>query len=109
LTDQLDQYFGAGRKVEQIAPGVTGEREVIFGTSHASRLRAERDKLAPRLKEFATAGKTVIQAATEMGMATMRARLIARENSITFPGHSETFQTPATQTTNLAALAGKRN
>lgn len=86
LNEQLDQYFIAGKKVHQLAPGVTGEREAMFGTSHASRLRAERDKLTPRLKELATAGKTVIEAATKMGMATKRARLIARENRITFPG-----------------------
>jgi dihydroxyacetone kinase len=86
LNEQLDQYFVAGKKVEQVAPGVSGEREAVFGTSHVSKLRAERDKLAPGLKELATIGKTVIQAATEMGMATKRARLIARENRITFPG-----------------------
>lgn len=86
LNEQLDQYFGAGEKVEQVEPGVSGERETMFGTAHASKLRAERDKLAPRLKELPTPGKTVIEAATEMGMTTKRARLMARENRITFPG-----------------------
>lgn len=109
LNEQVDQYFGAGKKVEQVAPGVTGEREVMFGTAHASKLRTKRDKLAPRLKELATAGKTVIQAAAVMGMATKRARLIARENRITFPGHRETFKTPKTQTTDLAGIASQRN
>lgn len=86
LNDQLDQYFGAGKKVEQVAPGVSGERKAMFGSSHASRLRAERDKLAPQAKALAAAGKTVIEAATEMDMASKRTRLIARENRITFPG-----------------------
>jgi hypothetical protein len=86
LNQQLDQYFGAGKKVQEIAPGVSGERELMFGSSHSNKLKIERDKLAPRLKELADAGKTVIEAAKEMGMETKRARLIARENNIKFPG-----------------------
>lgn len=86
LNRKRDQFFGAGRSVQEIAPGVTGEKDAIFGTSHSNRLRIERDKLAPRLKELAEAGKTVIEAAKDMGMETKRARLIARENNIKFPG-----------------------
>ncbi|WP_223532115.1 hypothetical protein [Pseudomonas sp. BF-R-30] len=86
LNQQLDQFFGAGRSVQEIAAGVSGEREVIFGTSHSNKLRVERDKLAPQLKALADSGKTVIEAAKEMGMETKRARLIARENNINFPG-----------------------
>lgn len=86
LNRKLDQFFGAGRSVQEIAPGVSGERELMFGSSHSNKLKIERDKLAPRLKELADAGKTVIEAAKEMGMETERARLIARENKIKFPG-----------------------
>ena len=86
LNKQLDQYFGAGRAVQEIPAGVSGERESMFGTSHSNKLRVERDKLAPRLKERAEAGSTVIAAAKEMGMETKRARLIARENNIKFQG-----------------------
>ena len=86
LNQQLDQFFGAGRSVQEIAPGVSGEREAMFGSSHSNKLRVERDKLAPRLKELAGTGKTVIEAAKEMGMEAKRARLIARENNIKFPG-----------------------
>jgi hypothetical protein len=86
LNQQLDQYFGQGRAVEEVAAGVSGEKSAMFGTSHSNKLRVERDKLAPRLKELAEAGKTVIEAAKEMGMETKRARLIARENDIKFPG-----------------------
>ncbi|MFJ2360407.1 hypothetical protein [Pseudomonas fluorescens] len=86
LNQQLDAFFGAGNQVKQVAPGVSGEREAMFGTSHSNKLRLERDKLAPRLKELADKGLTVIEAAKEMGMETKRARLIARENSINFPG-----------------------
>ena len=86
LNQQLDQFFGAGRSVQEIAPGVSGERELMFGSSHSNKLKIERDKLAPRLKQLANAGKTVIEAAKEMGMEAKRARLIARENNIKFPG-----------------------
>ncbi|WP_259741067.1 hypothetical protein [Pseudomonas frederiksbergensis] len=86
LNKQLDQFFGAGSAVEEVAPGVSGVREAMFGTSHSNKLRVERDKLAPRLKELANTGKTVIAAAKEMGVETKRARLIARENNIKFPG-----------------------
>ncbi|WP_030132133.1 hypothetical protein [Pseudomonas sp. QTF5] len=86
LNRQLDQFFGAGRSVQEIAPGFSGERELVFGSSHSNKLKIERDKLAPRLKHLADAGKTVIEAAKEMGMETKRARLIARENNIKFPG-----------------------
>jgi hypothetical protein len=86
LNQQLDQFFGAGRSVQEIAAGVSGEREAIFGTSHSNKLRVERNKQAPRLRALADTGKTVIEAAKEMGMETKRARLIARENNINFLG-----------------------
>jgi len=86
LNQQLDRYFGAGKQVQEIAPGVSGEKEAMFGTSHSNKLRIERNKLAPRLRELAEAGYTIIEAAKEMGMETKRARTIARENKINFPG-----------------------
>jgi len=86
LNRQLEQYFGAGKPVQEIEPGVSGEKASMFGTSHSNKLRIGRNKQAPRLKELADAGKTVIEAAKEMGMETKRARLIARENEIKFPG-----------------------
>ncbi|KAB0504727.1 hypothetical protein [Pseudomonas moorei] len=86
LNQQMDQFFGAGRKVQEVAPGVTGEKDAMFGTSHSNKLRIERNKQAPRLRELAEAGHTVIEAAKAMGMETKRARLIARENNILFPG-----------------------
>lgn len=86
LNQQLEQYFGAGKPVQEIPAGVSGEKEAMFGTSHSNKLRIERNKQAPRLKALADAGKTVIEAAKEMGMETKRARLIARENDIKFPG-----------------------
>lgn len=84
LNKQLDQFFGAGRAVEEVAAGVSGVKLPGFGCSHSNKLRVERDKLAPQLKELADSGKTVIEAAKEMGMEAKRARLIARENNIKF-------------------------
>lgn len=86
LNMQLEAFFGAGNRVQQVDPGATGVRDAMFGTSHAARLRAERDKLAPCLKELADNAFTVIEAAKVLVMETKRARLIARENSIMFPG-----------------------
>jgi len=86
LNQQLEHYLGAGRGVQEIPAGVSGEKEAMFGTSHSNKLRIERNKQAPAVKALADAGKTVIEAAKEMGMATKRARLIARENDIKFPG-----------------------
>ena len=68
---QGTQHFGT----HELLPGARAHQQ-HFG----------RNKQAPRLKELAAAGKTVIQAAKEMGMETKRARLIARENDIKFQG-----------------------
>ncbi len=84
LNQQLDQYFGQGRAVEEVAAGVSGEKAAMFGTSHCKKLRAERDKIAPRLKELAEAGTPIAKAAKECGMEAKRARLIARENGFKF-------------------------
>ncbi|MFU2330300.1 hypothetical protein [Pseudomonas sp. NFX98] len=86
LNRKLDRFFGAGKTVQEVAPGVSGEREMMFGSAHSNKLRAARDKDAPRLRELAAEGKTVIEAAKQMKMETKRARTIARENDIKFPG-----------------------
>jgi hypothetical protein len=86
LNQQMDQFFGAGRTVQEIAAGVTGEKEAMFGISHSNKPRIERNKQSQRLKELADAGYTIIEAAKPMGIETKRARLIARENVIKFPG-----------------------
>ena len=84
LNHKLEQFFGAGKPVQEIAPGVSGEKAAMFGTSHSNKLRVERDKIAPRLKELAEAGTPVAKAAKECGMEAKRARLIARENGFKF-------------------------
>jgi hypothetical protein len=84
LNRKLDQFFGAGRAVEEIAPGVSGERELTYGTARGNKLRADRDKLAPELKKLAEDGATLYQAASEIGIDHKRAKLIARENNFTY-------------------------
>lgn len=53
LNQQLDQFFGAGKTVQLIASGVSGETSLSGASGHSERLRAERDKLAPMLKALA--------------------------------------------------------
>jgi hypothetical protein len=84
LNQKLEHYFGAGKSAQVIAQGVSGTKDGAFGTAHTNKLRAERDKVAPRLKELAEAGKPVAKAARECGMEVKRARLIARENGFKF-------------------------
>jgi hypothetical protein len=84
LNQQLEHYLGAGRRVQEIPAGVSGEKEAMFGTSHSNKRRIERNKQAPRQKALADAGKTAIEAAKEMGMETKRPRLIACENGFKF-------------------------
>ncbi|WP_223519673.1 hypothetical protein [Pseudomonas sp. GL-B-19] len=84
LNQQMDKFFGAGRTVQEVAQGVSGTKDGTFGTAHTNKLRAERDKIAPRLKELAETGTPVAQAAKECDMEAKRARLIARENNFRF-------------------------
>ncbi|KDD65549.1 hypothetical protein V466_27910 [Pseudomonas mandelii PD30] len=88
LNQQLEQYFGAGKPVQEIAAGVSDEKAAMFGISRSNKLRVERDKQAPRLKALTDSGETVIEATKEMGMEAKRTSLIARENDIKFPGPS---------------------
>lgn len=84
LNQKLEQYFGAGKTVQQIAHGVSADAPVFGTTTHGNKLRAERDKIAPKLKELAEAGMPIAKAAKECGMEAKRARLIARENGFKF-------------------------
>ena len=84
LNRKLDQFFGSGKTAQQIASGVSAEVPHFGTTPHSNKLRAERDKIAPRLKELAEAGTPVAKAARECGMEAKRARLIARENNFKF-------------------------
>lgn len=84
LNQQMEAYFGAGNVVQEIAQGVNGVKDGTYGGGHSSKLRAERDRLAPGLKVLAEAGSLINKAAAAMGIDHNRARLIARENGFKF-------------------------
>jgi len=84
LHRQMDAFFGAGNKAQQIDSGVTGEVNGPIKSTRSIKLRGARDKDAPRLKELAEAGLSAIEAAKEMGTDSKRARLIAQENGFKF-------------------------
>ena len=84
LNQQLDQYLGAGRSVEEVAAGVSGEKPLGFGSAHSNKLRAGRDKIAPELKRLADSGVSLNKAAEAVGIDHKRARLIAQENGFKF-------------------------
>jgi hypothetical protein len=84
LNQQMDQFFATGKTVEQIASGVSADAPFLGTTSHHDRLRAGRDKLAPKVKEQAESGKTAAEVAKAQGMHVKRVKLIARENNFKF-------------------------
>ena len=84
LNQQLEHYFGTGKSVQEIEPGVTGEKALGFGSTHSNKLRAGRDKIAPALKALAEGGSSLNKAAEALGIDHKRARLIASENGFKF-------------------------
>lgn len=84
LDQQLNQFFGAGKSVQQVAAGVSGGKEGPISSTRSNKLRAARDKEAPRLQALADAGHTLLEAARIACTEPKRARLIARENGIKF-------------------------
>lgn len=75
LNQKLDQFFGAGKTVEVVASGVSNDFGGPIKSTRSAKLRA-----------LASAGKTISQAAKEIGSDLKRAKLIASENGIKFPG-----------------------
>ncbi|NWA25481.1 hypothetical protein HX866_11295 [Pseudomonas gingeri] len=84
LNRQMDQFFGGGGQIKEIARGVSSFAPHLGTTGHHERLRAERDKLAPSVKAQAEAGKTASEAAKALRMHIKRATLIAKENGFKF-------------------------
>ncbi len=87
LSSQIDQFFAAGKAIEIVPIGVSGER--IGGqtmANHHAKLRTERDKDSPKLRHLAEQGYSVKEAAEAMGTCEKRIRLMASENGIAI-GH----------------------
>ncbi|MHA3737843.1 hypothetical protein ACXR0M_19515 [Pseudomonas sp. Eth.TT006] len=83
LNQQLDQFFGSSGKAQQIPSGVTGDPK-LASTPHHDRLRVERNKIAPKVRELAEAGKTISETAKTLHMHVKRVALIASENGFKF-------------------------
>lgn len=88
LNQQMDHFFATGKKVEHIARGVSADAPFLGTTSHHDRLRAGRDRLAPKVKELAEAGKTAAETAKSLGMHVKRVKLIGQENGFKFADQS---------------------
>ena len=84
LNRKLDQFFSSGKTAQQIPSGVSAEVPMFGATPHSKKLRALRDKDAPKVKALAQAGKTASATATALDMRISRVKLIAQENGITF-------------------------
>lgn len=88
LSRQMDEFFGAGGEVEHIARGVSADAPFLGTTTHHDRLRAGRDRLAPKVKAEAEAGKTAAETAKALGMHVKRVKLIGQENGFKFAEQS---------------------
>jgi hypothetical protein len=84
LNQQLDQFFGAGKTVQEIPRGVSAKAPMFGTTPHSLKLKTARTKDAPKVKALADAGKSVVEIARETGILAKRLRLIASENNFKF-------------------------
>lgn len=87
LSTQIDRFFAAGKVIEVVPIGVSGER--VGGQTmakHHAKLRNERDKDSLTLRHLAEQGYSVKEAAEAMGTCEKRVRLMASENGIAI-GH----------------------
>lgn len=87
LNKQMAAFFGAGNKAQEIAPGVSGEVGGPIKSTRSNKLRVERDKIAPKLKQAVDSGASLHQACLAAGIDYKRARLIARENGFKLPSN----------------------
>ena len=85
LNQQMEAFFGSGNKAQEIAPGVSGEVAGPIKSTRSNKLRTERDKIAPRLKQLVDSGSSLYDACDALGIDYRRARLIARENDFKIP------------------------
>ena len=84
LNQKMEQFFGSGKTIQQIDRGVSAEAPFIGTTVHHNKLRAQRDKIAPKVRKLVAAGKTARQIAAKLKMHLKRVHLIGRENGFGF-------------------------
>ena len=87
LNQQMEAFFGSGNKAQEIAPGVSGEVGGPIKSTRSNKLRVERGKIAPKLKQAVDSGASLHQACLAAGVDYKRARLIARENGFKLPSN----------------------
>ena len=84
LNQQMEAFFGSGKKAQVIPNGVGVDGPYNGTTAHHERLRKERDKLAPCVRAEAAKGVVASVAAKNLGMHIKRVTLIAQENGFKF-------------------------
>ena len=67
LNAKIDEFFASGRNVHLVPTGTSGESPPRGMVAHHTKLRAERDRLAPTVQYLADEGKTVLEVAQAMG------------------------------------------
>lgn len=82
INRQMDQFFSSGKTVESVPAGATANVSLLGANPHHDKLRAARDKLAPKVKAQAEAGATAAEAAKALGLHVKRVKLIAQENKL---------------------------
>jgi hypothetical protein len=84
LEKYKEQFFAAGKTIQDIPAGHSGVHSVRHVTGHHKTQQVVRTKLARALREHAEAGRTLKEAARTMRMKIDKARVIAREDGIVF-------------------------
>ena len=84
LNQQMEVFFGSGKKAQLIPNGVGVDGPYNGTTAHHERLRKERDKPAPSVRAEADKGVVASVAAKNLGMHIKRVTLIAQENGFKF-------------------------
>lgn len=86
LNAAIDQFFAAGKQVNEIPTGLSGEGEP--NNPHQRKRRAAREAEAPMVRELVAKGMNAYEVAEVMKTSHTRVRLIARENGISLGGPS---------------------
>jgi len=86
LNAAIDQFFAAGKQINEIPAGLSGEGEP--NNPHQRKQRAARQADAPMVRDLVAQGMNAYQVAEAMKTSHTRVRLIARENGISLGGPS---------------------
>lgn len=86
LNAAIDSFFAAGKQINEIPAGTSGEGEPK--NPHQRKQRAARESDAPMVRDLVAQGMSAYQIAEAMKTSHTRVRLIARENGILLSGAS---------------------